>query len=52
MEKYMKMKKIICELKDVKGILKEYNEDNILIYEGEYINGELNGNLREFNDKG
>ena len=34
---------IIYEIKDGKGILKEYNGDNVLIYEGEYLNGELIG---------
>ena len=42
----------VCELKDGKGILKEYNKDNVLIYEAKYLNGELNGNTKEFNNKG
>ena len=44
---------IICELKGGKGIRKEYSRnDNILRYEGEYLNGELNGKIKKFNYKG
>ena len=44
---------IICELKGGKGIRKEYSRnDNILRYEGEYLNGELNGKVRKFDYKG
>ena len=44
---------IICELKGGKGIIKEYNRnDNILIYEGKYLNGELNGKIKKFDYKG
>ena len=43
---------IICELKEGKGLMKMYNEDNVLIHEEEYLNGEINGKVREFNEKG
>ena len=43
---------IICEIKDGKGSLKEYNRNKVLIYEAKFLNGELNGKVREFNDEG
>ena len=44
---------IICELKDGKGIRKEYNRNNnILRYEGEYLNGLINGKVRKFDYNG
>ena len=43
---------IVCVLRNGKGILKEYNKDNILIKEEKYLNGELNGKVRKFNDEG
>ena len=44
---------IICELKEGKGILKQYDiNNNILLCEGEYLNGELNGIKRQFNYNG
>ena len=43
--------KLICELKEGKGILKDY-EDDILLIEGKFINGELNGKLKGFDEEG
>ena len=44
---------IICELKEGKGLMKMFfNRDNILKREGQFLNGELNGKVREFNNKG
>ena len=43
---------IICELIKGKGLIKEYNKNNILKYEGEFLNGELNGIFKTFNYKG
>ena len=43
--------KIIYELKEGNGKVKEYNEDDILIYEGEYLNGEKNGKSKEYHEK-
>ena len=37
---YDKSKKIVYELKDGKGLVKEYYDDGILRFEGEYLNGE------------
>ena len=42
---------VIYELKEGKGLVKEFN-DNILIFEGEYLNGERNGKGKEYNKKG
>jgi len=39
-------------IRDGKGILKEFNKDNILKGEGKLLNGEQNGKVRVFNDKG
>ena len=38
-------------IKDGKGYVKEYNKDNILIYEGQIENGEKNGKGKEYYDK-
>ena len=38
-------------LKNGKGYIKEY-KNNVLIYEGEYLNGERNGKGKEYNDNG
>ena len=43
---------IIYELNNGNGYIKEYNERGILIFEGEYINGEKKGKGKEYNDKG
>ena len=40
------------ELKDGKGIIKEYNYNGQLKFEGEYINGERNGKGKEYNYDG
>ncbi len=34
------------------GTGKEYNNDEQLIFEGEFLNGEKNGKGKEYNDKG
>ena len=40
-------------MKDGKGYIKEYNKSNgILIYEGNYLNGERNGNGKEYYNNG
>ena len=43
---------VICELKNGNGLMKLYEKefDDALIGEGEYINGELNGQLKSFNE--
>ena len=42
---------IIYELKDGKGLIKiYYAEDNALIFEGEYLNGKINGKGKKFKD--
>ena len=47
--KYFSKRYIIYDNKSKVG--KEYNDKDILIYIGEYLNGERNGNGREFNEK-
>ena len=37
-------------MKDGKGIIKEYNENNFYIFKGQYINGERNGKVEEFDN--
>ena len=47
---YNKNKKIIYELKDGKGYIKEFSTINDdLVFEGEYIDGEKNGKCKEYN---
>ena len=48
---YNDFRKMTCELKDGKGIIKEY-ENDILLYEGKILNGELNWKLKAFDDEG
>ena len=40
--------KIVYRLKGGKGYVKEYDYDDNLIYEGEYLNGEKNGKGKEY----
>ena len=47
---YDKNGKIIYELKEGNGKVKEYEDDD-LIYEGEYLNGEKNGKVKEYKYK-
>ena len=37
-----------CTLQNGKGYIIEYNDDGILIYEGEYVDGERNGKGKEY----
>ena len=41
-------KKYAYKLEKGKGYLKEFNENNELIFEGEYLNGEKNGKGKEY----
>jgi len=41
--KYDKEGKVIYELNNVIGKGKEYDDNNLLIFEGEYLNGKRNG---------
>ena len=43
---------ITYELTNGNGKIKEYNDKGILIFEGEYLNGEKNGKVKEYNDEG
>ena len=43
---------IIYEIKDGKGKIKEYNNDNNLEFECEYLNGERNGKGKEYYENG
>ena len=46
---YDKKGNILYELKNGKGYIKEYEEDeNYLLFEGEYINGERNGKGKDY----
>ena len=47
-----KFNNIIYELKDGKGFVKEYDEHNILLFEGNFLNGERNGKGKEYNTDG
>ena len=42
----------IYEIKDGKGLVREYNCDGNLIFEGEYKNGERTGKGKEFSENG
>ena len=44
--------KIVSELKSGKGLVKEYYENGILKFEGEYSNGLKNGKGKEYTNKG
>ena len=43
---------IICDWKEGKGFIKEYNDYGELRFEGEYLNGERNGKGKEYNYNG
>ena len=43
---------IVYELINGKGIIKIYNYNGLLLYEGGYLNGELNGQGKEYNNNG
>ena len=43
---------MIYELNIENGMEKEYNSYGNIIYEGEYINGEINGKGKEYDDNG
>ena len=43
---------ILYELKDGKGLVKEYNEHNSLLFDGQYDNGEKNGIGKEYTPNG
>ena len=45
---YDKNGNIIYELVNGNGTIKQYNQENILIYEGEYLNGIKNGKGKEY----
>ena len=47
-KEYDKNNNIIFELKKGKGFSKEYNDYGNLIFEGEYLNGERNGEGKEY----
>ena len=43
---------LICELKNRKGKIKELYENGYVKFEGEYINGKINGKGREYDSDG
>ena len=45
---YDKNNNIVFELKNGKGLIKEYNNEGDLIFEGEYSNGERHGKGKEY----
>ena len=47
-KEYNKEGNIINELKDGKGKMNEYNENDDLIFEGEYLNGKRSGKGKEY----
>ena len=48
---YNSFGKVACELKEGKGIIKIYDNSTLLL-EGKILNGELNGKIKEFDEKG
>ena len=53
MVKVMIFLAILYELKDGKGLIKEYYDENeIILYEGEYLNGKRNGKGKEYYPNG
>ena len=46
--KYDKEGKVIYELNNVNGKGKEYDNNNLLIFEGEYFNGKRNGKGKKY----
>ena len=49
---YDKKRKIIYELKKGNGKVKEYNWNDTLLFEGEYLNGKRNGKGKEYDYAG
>ena len=49
---YDLMNNIAYELKEGKGIFKEYNNNGKLLLECEYLNGQKNGKGKEYNKDG
>ena len=49
---YNGKKNCIFELKEGKGLIKEYDYYDYLIFEGEYLNGEKNGKGKEYDGNG
>ena len=45
---YNLKKGVVYRIKDGKGYVKEYDYDDNLIYEGQYLNGEKNGKGKEY----
>ena len=43
---------IAYDLKEGNGLVKEYNENGLLSFEGEYLNGEKNGRAKEYYERG
>ena len=39
-------------MKEGNGLVKEYNENGLLSFEGEYLNGEKNGRAKEYYERG
>ena len=49
---YDKNGNIMCELNNGKGYIKRYNDKGGLVFEGEYINGDISGKAKEYYDNG
>ena len=47
-EGYDQKNNIVYQMKNGKGNVKEYNWDDTLIFEGEYLNGKKNGQAKEY----
>ena len=43
---------IAYDLKEGNGLVKEYNKNGLLSFEGEYLNGEKNGRAKEYYERG
>ena len=49
---YDRNEKLIFEIKEGKGYIKEFDNDGNLKFEGKYLNGERNGKGKEYDDDG
>ena len=49
---YGSNEKIICKIKEGKGVRKEYHTNNLLLFDGEYLNGQINGKTKIYYKNG
>ena len=51
-KEYDKKNKVINEIKEGKGLIKDYDPEGILLFQCEYSNGERNGKVEIYYDNG